>query len=170
MKNHGIRRFDNLLNLCLYSAVTNIDLIPLSERIRLTERRLEKVLFARMLAMIIIEYLKDINDLLGFKLIGELNSNKYSEFVPEIKKINSEFADIRKKHEKILMVIRNNISAHKTKESLNLIHYIFNLDTDEICSLAIATININTLLTSATTKIYHIILKEAENNKSQANR
>lgn len=38
MKNHGIRRFDNLLNLCLYSSITNADLMLLVEKIRVCNR------------------------------------------------------------------------------------------------------------------------------------
>lgn len=168
MKNHGINRFDNLLNLCLYTTISNSDMILFIEKIRISKRRMEKLLFTRMLAMTVIEYLKDINQLLGFKLIGELNKNDYQEFVPVIKSLNSQFSAVKKKHGTLLTSIRNNISAHKTKDSLNLIHYIFSLDTDEIYQLTLEVININKLLTQETTKVYALMLDEAKTNEENS--
>lgn len=161
MKNYGDNRFDNLMNLCLYSSVTNADLFLLVERIRLANRRLEKLLFARMLAIVAIEYLKDINELLGYKLIGELNKNHFNEFVPTIKILNGGFADIRKEHEKFLIPIRNNISAHKTKDALELVNDIFKLDPNRICELSLEIINVNHTLTIETTKIYNKIIENS---------
>jgi hypothetical protein len=88
MRNHGIRRFDNLLNVCLQSSIVNADLMLLSERIKLSNRPFEKPLYARMAALVLIEYLKDINTYLGYDLIGELNKNNYKELIPTIKEIN----------------------------------------------------------------------------------
>ncbi|WP_281298203.1 hypothetical protein [Flavobacterium limnophilum] len=168
MRNHGIRRFDNFLNLCLISSITNTDISILTQNIRLAKHRFEKLLFARMLAMIIIEYLKDINDLLGFKLIGELNSNNYKEFVPIIKDLNSKYASVRKKHETLLNNIRNNVSAHKTKEALNLVQYIYNIDTDEIFQIGLEIMQINIQLTNEGTNLMYKMIAEAEENKKNS--
>lgn len=165
MRNHGIRRFDNFLNLSLITSITNTDISILTQDIRLAKHRFQKLFYARMLAMVIIEYLKDINELLGFKLIGELNSNNFQEFVPIIKEINSKYAGIRKKHETLLNNIRNNVSAHKTKEALNLVQYIYNIDPDEIFHIGLEIIQINTELTSEGTKLIYKIIAEAQENK-----
>lgn len=165
MRNHGIRRFDNFLNLSLITSITNTDISILTQDIRLAKHRFEKLLYARMLAMIIIEYLKDINDLLGFKLIGELNSNNFQEFIPIIKDLNSQYATVRKKHETLLNNIRNNVSAHKTKEALSLVQYIYNIDPDEIFYIGLEIININIQLTNEGTKLIYKIIAEAQENK-----
>lgn len=161
MRNHGIRRFDSLLNVSLQSSITNADLILLTEKIRVSKRRFEKLLFARMLAMIVLEYLRDINTYLGHNLIAELNSNNYKPLVSTIKDINKQFAEIRKKHEKLLTTIRNNISAHKTKDSLDMVHHIFSLDPEEIYTLSIEVIKTNTKLSDAITEIYYKMIDEA---------
>ena len=168
MRNHGIRRFDNLLNVCLQSSIVSADLMLLSERIRVSKRPFEKPLYARMAALTLIEYLKDINTYLGYDLIGELNKNNYKEFIGTIKEINKQFADIRKKHEQLLTTIRNNVSAHKTKDALNLVHYIFSLDPDEIFSLSVEVIKTNTKLTNATTEVYHKMLSEAKEKEKNS--
>lgn len=168
MRNNGIRRFDNLLSVCLQSSIVNADLMLLTERIRLSKRPFEKPLYARMTALILIEYLKDINTYLGYDLIGELNKNNYKDLIPTIKEINKEFADTRKKHEYLLTTIRNNISAHKTKDALNLVHYIFSLDPDEIFSLSLEVIRINTKLSDAVTKVYYKMIDEANEKKENS--
>lgn len=168
MRNHGIRRFDNFLNLCLISSFTTSDISILNTKIRLSSQRLEKLLFARMLAMIVIEYLKDINELLGFKLIGELNTNKYTQFVPIMKELNSEFATIRKENETLLNSIRNNIAAHKTKDALNLVNHMFNVDPDEISEMAVRIIILNTKLTNETTQIIYAMTAEGKQNEKNS--
>jgi hypothetical protein len=168
MRNHGIRRFDNLLTVCLQSSIVNADLMLLTERIRLSKRPFEKPLYARMAALTLIEYLKDINTYLGYDLIGELNKNNYKELIPTIKEINKQFADIRKKHEQLLTTIRNNISAHKTKDALNLVHYIFSLDPDEIFNLSLEVIQTNTKLSDTVTKVYYKMIDEANEKKQNS--
>ena len=165
MRNYGIRRFDNLLNVSLQSSIVNADLMLLTERIKISKRPFEKPLYARMAALILIEYLKDINTYLGYDLIGELNKNDYKELIPTIKEINKQFAYIRKKHEQLLTKIRNNVSAHKTKDALNLVHYIFSLDPDEIFNLSLQVIQVNTMLSDAITKVYYKMIDEANEKK-----
>lgn len=169
MRNHGIRRFDKLLSVSLQSAVVNADLMLLTERLRISKRPFEKPLYARIAAMTLIEYLKDINSYLGYDLIGELNKNSYKQYIPTIKEINKNFSDIRKEHEHLLTVIRNNISAHKTKDALSLVNYIFSLDPEEIFTLSLEVININTKLSDVTTKIYHKMINEAKEKEINSN-
>ena len=165
MRSHGIKRFDHFLNLCLISSFTNTDVTLLCQQIRISKHKLEKLFYARMLALIIVEYLKDINVLLGFKLIGELNTNKYQEFVPKMKEINSDFAGIKKNHNTFLTEIRNKIAAHKTKEALNLVNSIYSLDVEKVFSLGLEIISMNVKLTNEGNRVYNKIIKEADLNK-----
>jgi hypothetical protein len=105
---------------------------------------------------------------LGYDLIGELNKNNYKEIIPTIKEINKQFADVRKRHEQLLTTIRNNVSAHKTKDALTLVHYIFSLDPDEIFNLSIEVIKTNTKLTNATTEVYYKMLSEVKEKEENS--
>lgn len=161
MHNAKINRFNHLLNLCLISSITSSDISILNHKIALTKQKLEKLFFARMLAMIIIEYLNDMNDLLGFKLVKEIASNGYLEFLPKLKELNSQYAKIRKTHGKLLSLIRNNIAAHKTKNALSLAKHIDNLNPDEILEMGIEIAQLNIEFTKETTKIINRIIEEA---------
>jgi hypothetical protein len=162
MKSYGVKRFDSFFNLCIISSIANSDIMLLKHQIALTDQKLEKLLAARMLALVMIEYLQDINDLLGNKLVCEMNENGFAEFVPRLRELNSDFAQIRKKHQSVLTTIRNNISAHKTKNGLSLINQIFNLDSSEIMEMGNEICIVDTNFTKETTKIIYRILADAE--------
>lgn len=161
MRNAKINRFDHLLNLCLIASITSSDISILNHKIALTKQKLERLFFARMLAMIIIEYLNDMNDLLGFKLVKEITSNNYLEFLPKLKELNSQYSKIRKTHGKLLSTIRNNVAAHKTKDALSLAKHIDNLNPDEILEMGIEIAQLNIEFTNETTKIINRIIEEA---------
>jgi hypothetical protein len=162
MHGYGIRKFDNLFNVCIIGSISSSDMILLTHQIALTNQKLEKLLSARMLAMIVIEYLNDINDLLGRKLVQETTSNNFLEFIPKLREINSQFANIRKKHQTELSTIRNNIAAHKNKNGLSLLNQIYKLEPQGILEMANETIIVNDGLTKETTKIIYKILDDAK--------
>jgi hypothetical protein len=162
MHGYGIKKFDNLFNICIIGSISSSDMILLTHQIALTNQKLEKLLSARMLAMILIEYLNDINDLLGRKLVNEVTSNGFLDFVPTLREINSEFASIRKKHQTELSTIRNNIAAHKNKNGLSLINQLYKLNPQDILEMTNETIIVNDKLTRETTKIIYRILDDAK--------
>lgn len=168
-KGYGIKRFDNFFNLCIISSIANSDIMLLKHQIALTDQKLEKLLAARMLALVMIEYLQDINDLLGNKLIKEMKENGFEEFVPPLRQLNSEFAQIRKKNQSVLSSIRNNIAAHKTKNGLSLVNQIFNLDAREIMEMGNEICIVDNKFVKETTKIIYRILADAE-DKSKSTR
>ena len=167
-KSYGVRRFDNFFNLCIISSIASSDIMLLKHQIALTDQKLEKLLAARMLAMVVIEYLQDINDLLGNKLVKEMNENGFEEFVPSLREINRDFAQIRKAHQSVLTTIRNNIAAHKTKNGLSLVNQIFNLDPSEIMEMGNEVSEIDTKFTKETTKIIYRIISDAEEKSKTA--
>lgn len=162
LKSSGNNRFNFLLDLCIQSSVVNSDLLVYSERIRLSEHRYEKIVAAKNIALTAYEYLKDINTFLGKNLQKELKNNGYNQFIDELKDLNSKYADLNRKHDKDLYIVRNNISAHKIKDSLSLLHLMFSIETEEMFNLAIEIISINTELTHFTTKIFNNIKDEAK--------
>lgn len=151
-------KHDNFLNLCIFSDVVNIDLTIMLERIRLSERNSEKKLYARVLATVIIDYLENINTLIGRDCLKELTENKMSEFASEFKAINKNFSNFRKENEKQLRDIRNNTIAHKSKNALILTDKIENIDVEEIYNFGMQLQEYSTEFTNLSTKIIYYIV------------
>ncbi len=148
-----IKDFDSLYNLSLYSALGNLDLLILLKNVLRAKRKYEKALFARLLALTIIEYMDDINPLIGHDLLNELNNNNLSEFTINFKSINKRYSTIKKNNERLLRQIRNTTAAHKSTDSLKLINYIEQLNIPQIISLGIEIIKIMNDLTNETIKL-----------------
>jgi len=152
---NGNRSWGNFLNACLFSSIMGRDLELLSKRYILTKDKNEKNLFGRLLSMTIIEYLDDINNLLGNKLRKELIQNKLSDFSEQIKQINKRFSLIKKKNNTELRRIRNNASAHKTKDSLVLLDFTREIEIKELGELASTILKLNTDFTKCTVQIFN---------------
>ncbi|MGY5351108.1 hypothetical protein ACXGQW_00805 [Wenyingzhuangia sp. IMCC45533] len=167
-KNYGINRFDNILNTQLHLYIVQADLTLFFERIRLSDRRFEKLLCARMLCLILAEYLKDFNSLIGKKFINELKENKYHKYITRIQAIHKELSNVRKQHEKMLIPARNQTSAHKNEDALLLINNMYSLDTTLIYNISFEVYNINRKLDKILIEIYYLILKEADKRKKHS--
>lgn len=117
LEKKGITKYDKLINLSIYSSLTNRDIYYLAEFYHFQRNKTRKNFFGRLLCMSIIEFLEDINFLLGKELTNELLSNDMKVFVDAIKKLNKEYSHIKKTYNKELREIRNNASAHKNKNA-----------------------------------------------------
>lgn len=162
LKHYKINSFKSLFNVCLYATLTNADLMLLIEKFRLSKRNYEKSLFSRLIALSIIEFIDDINVLLGRDLTKELTNKNFIEFIPIFKRINKKYSEIKKNHESLLRKIRNNTIAHKSKDSLKLINYIYDLDTEQIYELGEEVFFITNSLTVETVKVLQKILALVE--------
>ncbi len=136
-KKYKYNKHDSFLNLCIFSDIINIDITLLLENIRLSKREQEKKLYSRVLATTIVDYLENINSLIGKDCLQELNNNNMIEFVVEFKRINKNFSNFRKENERILRDIRNNTLAHKSKDALILNEKIQNINIKEIYNFGI---------------------------------
>ncbi len=114
-KKSNINNFNNYFNVCLYASLVNRDVFILWVKYTEETDPVTKGLFGRMLMMTIIEFLEDINGMLGKELSQELKRNSMSDLVGELNKINKKFSSIKKENNSTLRKIRNNASAHKTK-------------------------------------------------------
>lgn len=141
------------MNACIFSSINNRDIQFLSKNYGVSKNENEKNLFGRLLSMTIIEFLGDINNLLGDNLRNELIKNGYQEFIDELKLINKEFSSIKSKHNKELRKIRNNASAHKTKNAMDLIDFTQNFEMKNIISIAVDVMTINNKFTRLSTRI-----------------
>ena len=156
-------KYDNTFNVIIYSALANSDMLILSTAIMTTNRKFEKLLFSRMLALILIEYLSDINSLLG-KSFKELKGGVFDESVNEIKVIGKKLAAIKNANESLLRVLRNETAAHKSKDSLDLVNQIYKIDCRSMCDLSVNVTNINNELFIAMGSVF-ILINQAEKNK-----
>ena len=81
---------DAFLNLCIFSDIVIIDLTILLERIRIAEREQERKLYARVIAVTLIDYLDNISVLIGRDCLRELKTNHMNEFIDEFKSIHKK--------------------------------------------------------------------------------
>ena len=164
-KRHNVRSFDSFFHVCIYSVIAQTDLLILLEKFRLSKRNYEKLLIARIIALTIIEYIDDINILIGRDLLKELASNNFTEFISSFKEISKKYSDIKKNHDKLLRQIRNNLMAHKSKDSLKLAKSIYEIDGEHIYELGLQLITITRILTDETTKVIYKMVEIGTSRK-----
>lgn len=131
-KKHKYTKHDSFFNLCIFSDIIDIDLTILLEKFRLANRIQEKKLYARVIALTIVDYLDNIGVLIGRDCLNELKTNNMIEFLDDFKSIHKKFSAFKKNNEKVLRDIRNNTIAHKSKDALKLNTYINNLNGEDV--------------------------------------
>ena len=131
-KKYNYSKHDSFLNLCIFSDVVAIDLTLLLEKFQFAERKQEKKLYARVMAIVILDYLDNIAVLIGSNCLAELKRNNMLELMDEFKSMHKNFSAFKKENELLLREIRNNTIAHKTKDALMLSKQINDLNEDEI--------------------------------------
>lgn len=136
-KKYKYTKHDSFFNLCIFSDIISIDLTILLEKVRLASREQEKKLYARVIALTIVDYLDNISVLIGRDCLSELKKNNMAEFLDEFKSIHKKFSNFQNVNERILRDIRNNTIAHKSKDALKLNDLINKLNVEEIYSFGI---------------------------------
>lgn len=131
-KKHNYSKHDSFLNLCIFSDVVAIDLTLLLEKFQFAKRKQERKLYARVMAIVILDYLDNIAVLIGSNCLAELKRNNMLELMEEFKSMHKNFSAFKKENERLLREIRNNTIAHKTKDALMLSKQINDLNEDEI--------------------------------------
>jgi len=162
LKQAGIHKYDKFYNVCLYSSSVNQDISILWNNYTLTESKSEKNLYGRLLSMTIIEFLDDINGLLGKNLRIELISNDMEEFVVVLNKINKSYSNLKTQNNSELRKIRNNAAAHKTKIAKDLIDFADKIHYEKLDKIAALTSEINIILNQLSTEVIKKITKQVE--------
>ncbi len=153
LQNSNRNEYDDFYNVCLYSSIVGRDIAFLWDKFTITERAFEKNLYGRLLCMTIIEFLDDINKLLGKRLRQELERNGITEFMPDLNEINKKFSDIKKQYSKELKLIRNNCAAHKTKSAIDLLDFTSKENFKNLHHISTEVSRTDNLLTKFTTKV-----------------
>lgn len=152
--------FGSAYNVGMSSNVVQADLAILLERYLLCNRVYEKKLYARIMALTILVYLDDVNNLLGRDLLCDLSKVGFKEFVLVFKEINKAFSKIKKDHGTLLREIRNNSLAHKAKSADILYHFVYELDSEPIYKLAVEVYELSNTITIADGALSTRIAKE----------
>ena len=152
-----IHKYDEFYNVCLYASIVTRDISILWNDYSLTNNDTKKNLYGRLLSMTIIEFLDDINGLLGKNLRIELKSNNMSEFIKELNEINKEFSKVKKQNNKELRLIRNNSAAHKSKNSKDLINFTDLVHFENLHKISVEISGTSIKLNKLTTKIIYKI-------------
>lgn len=150
--------FNSLCNVSIYTSIFDMDVSILSEKYVLAKREYEKKLFCRTLALTIIEFLDDINPLLGRDLSNQLAEANLNSHIQPLRSISKKFAKYKTDNEQYLRVIRNKTIAHKSTDALELYTFITEIDNDKIYQLTIDLKEITTEFTRLTTKIIYSII------------
>ncbi|MBC8756278.1 hypothetical protein H2O64_16510 [Kordia sp. YSTF-M3] len=153
LQKSGINNYDEFYNVCLYSSIVYNDISILFDNYQTSNSETQVNLFGRLLCMTIIEFLDDINPLIGNSLRKELESNDMPEFIDELKEIGREFALLKRENNIELRMIRNNSAAHKTKKAKDLIDFTKETPFKNLDELATKISVTNNKLTNLTTKI-----------------
>ncbi len=150
--------FNSLYNVSIYTSIFDMDTSILSEKYVLAKRDYEKKLFSRTLALTIIEFLDDINPLLGRDLSNQLAQAKLNSYIQPLRNISKKFAKYKTDNEQYLRVIRNKTIAHKSTDALELHTFISEIDDERIYQLIIDLKDITNEFTKLTTKIIYSII------------
>ncbi|NDV14887.1 hypothetical protein GO009_02520 [Muricauda sp. TY007] len=159
-----IHKYDEFYNVCLYSSVVTRDISILWNDYSLTNNNTKKNLYGRLLSMTIIEFLDDINGLLGKNLRIELKSNNMSEFIKELNEINKAFSTVKKENNTVLRLIRNNSAAHKSKNAKDLIDFTDQVHFENLHKISVEVSETNIKLNELTTKIIYKITERIKLN------
>ena len=157
-KKYKYSKHDAFLNLCIFSDIVNIDLTILLEKLRIAERPQEKKLFARVIAVTIVDYIDNINVLIGRDCLKELKTSKMTEFENEFKSIHKKFSLFKKDHQKLLREIRNKTIAHKSKDALELNQQINRIDVEKVYQLGLDIKSYSKEFVDLSTKIIWFIV------------
>ncbi|MBA6156549.1 hypothetical protein H3Z83_08495 [Tenacibaculum sp. S7007] len=153
-----------LAELSIHLKIVQSDLSILTFNHRNCETEMEKKFYSRMISIIIYEYLNDINNLLGNKLVKELTKNNFNELINEAKTLNKVFSDFQKSHKNLFKHIRNTTGAHKSKNTEFLLRSVFDIEDEKIMNLATDIMIINNKLTRLLTTIYKRVSKFHKEN------
>lgn len=130
----------------------------LLEKYRLAKRPQEKKLFARVIAVTLVDYLDNVSVLIGSQCLAELKKNNMTEFLDEFKKIHKKFSLFKTNNEQLLRNIRNNTIAHKSKDAIKLNDEINKLDEEKIYNFGLdMKVYIQEFVDLSTKVIYYIV-------------
>lgn len=159
-KDKGLLDLDNILNVSQYMTICNYDLSIIVKNIPLSHNDWEKKLHARLLALIIFEFLDDLGGLLGKNFRDNIENLSNSAYLKQLGLVAKEFYKYKKKNQKMLKDIRVQAIGHREQDAKKQLEIIEKINTDNIFNLGIELINLLTKFAEFSANFY----KECSNN------
>jgi quinol monooxygenase YgiN len=125
-------QISHFLNVPLLLRLSILDLAILFNYFLKADNLTEKKLFARLISSQLYEYIQDNPEILGKKYRDFISKLNDPELMSELNELSKEFNSHKKKHEKFLKEIRNNISSHKDINGILQAKLIQNLDINDV--------------------------------------
>lgn len=166
---YNIKDFDIILNTQMQAGIVMLDIMIPLLHIKRNKSKYENLFYIRILVVVIKDYFDDISTILGKDLIEELILNGFDSNIEEVKNINKAYSDLRKKHKIDLDFFRNNILAHKTKDSLKYLYLLDSMDTIKFTNLAIEMLQNTQKLFMCCSRLTDLIIEKIESNKKDFN-
>ncbi|HDZ07209.1 hypothetical protein LCGC14_0559800 [marine sediment metagenome] len=157
-------RYIALAELSMHSKIVQSDLSILILNYKKSTTEMEKKFYSRISSTIVFEYLSDVNFLLGNKLTKELIRIEFTQLAQNAKELNKEFSLFKKENLPTFKFIRNELGAHKSKNTEFLITSLFDVDDEKIMDLSADLVLINNKLFRLMTKIYKSISEYHKKN------
>ena len=151
------KKLIQIINANLFFTICNFDISIIFKNLKVSKLKWEKSLYLRLLAITIIEFIDDINYLLGknFRsIISELIEDK--AIIIELNIICKKINNIKKENEELLREIRNNVIAHRHLVSIKQYDIIKTLDSERIEEIGIEILNSITELHKYFSKIVRV--------------
>ena len=156
-QNAGIRNYSSFFKASLTVGLTTYELGILIDRFFKANKKFEKGLFTRLLALTIIEFLDNINKITVRDLISDLEKNDMTSCIDPIKRVGKKFSRLKSNNESYLREVRNFSAAHRLKDSYQMIQFISKLDVMQILNLSAEVIEVAGELTKEVTEILEVI-------------
>jgi hypothetical protein len=145
-----------------YLMINAYDLFVLSYNYLSSKKDWDKILFARIMALYLIDFYEKIFPLIGKDLISEINNFSNIETLNAIKIIGKRISKIKTESEVNLRQIRNVTIAHKSNSGSYLMDQIYNIDHKVINDYASELTGLMTDLSTQLTKILKSYSKKRE--------
>ncbi|MCE5328760.1 hypothetical protein LLG07_00240 [bacterium] len=131
--NKGSKENTILWNVFGFLNIIAFDLVSVGYNLIFEEKRWQKIYYARQVALIISEALKDIPEVLG-KNYKELfiGIDLAEDYLSELNKYKKELEVYKKTHLQKLYEIRINVSAHRDQDIDNQLNIICKIDPYKI--------------------------------------
>lgn len=168
LNENKIEKFDKLMNVCAYVSLANRDIYYLAEDFYFQKDRNRKNFIGRLFCMSMIEYLDDIQSLLGHDLLIELKMNGMNHFSDEVKLLSKNYSKLKRDREKDFRKIRNNASAHKNRNARELVEIYESVPVDVLTPIGVEFGKLEHVFINISTKILlEILEQETVNNKEE---
>jgi len=165
IKRKKIKSLNKIANVNYYISVCSYDSSVGNKFLIISKNDWGKKLFARVLALIIFEFLDDINSLFTKSFRGITEKLSSTEQLNKLNKILKKIYSYRKINIRYFKEIRNNVFGHRDLDAESQIKYIDNINVKKIGKLTLELSRLILEYISWATEFYETLLRNLKKNK-----